>query len=135
LATARAESPCAAKKKPSIGTTFSFTLNTPAEVTLAFTQSAPGRKVGSRFVAPTNKLHKKRGCTRTIMAGSLTFAGHTGPNTVRFEGRLTPAKKLNLGRAGTAEEAAQLILFPVSPAASYITGTQFTVDGGAFPTV
>jgi NAD(P)-dependent dehydrogenase (short-subunit alcohol dehydrogenase family) len=43
--------------------------------------------------------------------------------------------QIPLGRAGTAEEAAQLILFLVSPAASYVTGTQFTIDGGAFPTV
>jgi NAD(P)-dependent dehydrogenase (short-subunit alcohol dehydrogenase family) len=40
-----------------------------------------------------------------------------------------------LGRAGTAEEAVELIAFLVSPAASYLTGGQFVVDGGALPTI
>jgi NAD(P)-dependent dehydrogenase (short-subunit alcohol dehydrogenase family) len=40
-----------------------------------------------------------------------------------------------LGRAGTAADVAQLIAFLVSPAAAYLTGSQFTVDGGALPTV
>jgi NAD(P)-dependent dehydrogenase (short-subunit alcohol dehydrogenase family) len=40
-----------------------------------------------------------------------------------------------LRRAGTAEEAAELIAFLVSPAASYLTGGQFVVDGGALPSI
>lgn len=43
--------------------------------------------------------------------------------------------QIPLGRAGHADEAARLILFLVSPAASYLTGAQFTIDGGLFPTV
>jgi NAD(P)-dependent dehydrogenase (short-subunit alcohol dehydrogenase family) len=40
-----------------------------------------------------------------------------------------------LGRAGTADDVAQLITFLASPAAAYLTGSQFTVDGGALPTL
>jgi NAD(P)-dependent dehydrogenase (short-subunit alcohol dehydrogenase family) len=40
-----------------------------------------------------------------------------------------------LGRAGTADDVAQLIAFLVTPAAAYLTGSQFTVDGGALATV
>ena len=34
------------------------------------------------------------------------------------------------GRAGTAGEVAALAAFLVSPAADYITGASFTIDGG-----
>lgn len=39
--------------------------------------------------------------------------------------RMTP-----MGRAGTAEEVAQLVLFLVSDASSFITGEDFLIDGG-----
>jgi glucose 1-dehydrogenase len=39
------------------------------------------------------------------------------------------------GRAGTAEEVADLILYLLSPAADYLTGTTVTIDGGLSLTV
>jgi NAD(P)-dependent dehydrogenase (short-subunit alcohol dehydrogenase family) len=39
--------------------------------------------------------------------------------------------RMPLHRVGRAEELAAMILFLVSPAASYITGQDFAVDGGA----
>jgi NAD(P)-dependent dehydrogenase (short-subunit alcohol dehydrogenase family) len=38
-----------------------------------------------------------------------------------------------LGRAGTVEEAAELIAFLASPRSSYLTGIQVPLDGGALP--
>ena len=38
--------------------------------------------------------------------------------------------RIPLGRAGSAEEIAQLVVFLLSPAASYITGTEIVIDGG-----
>lgn len=45
------------------------------------------------------------------------------------------AMHIPLGRAGTPDDAADLITFLASPQASYLTGSQFTIDGGLFPTV
>lgn len=39
-------------------------------------------------------------------------------------------QRIPLQRAGTAEEVAQLVVFLLSPAASYITGTEIVIDGG-----
>jgi meso-butanediol dehydrogenase/(S,S)-butanediol dehydrogenase/diacetyl reductase len=39
-------------------------------------------------------------------------------------------QRIPLHRAGTAEEVAQLVVFLLSPAASYITGTEIVIDGG-----
>ena len=50
-----------------------------------------------------------------------------------FDERLLPAEHrtdVPLGRMGTAEEVAQVVGFLVSPAASYVTGAVWTVDGG-----
>jgi len=39
-------------------------------------------------------------------------------------------RQVALGRPGTPEEIAAAIVFLVSPAASYVTGTTLHVDGG-----
>jgi hypothetical protein len=85
------------KKKLPLGTTFSFALNVAARVTFQFTQPASGRKVGKKCVAQTKKNKNKRRCTRTVIAGTLTFSAHAGTNKVRFEGRVSKHKKLKPG--------------------------------------
>lgn len=39
-------------------------------------------------------------------------------------------ERIPMQRAGTAEEIAQLVVFLLSPASSYITGTEIVIDGG-----
>ncbi|HEY1981444.1 MAG TPA: SDR family oxidoreductase [Xanthobacteraceae bacterium] len=45
------------------------------------------------------------------------------------------ATRIPLGRVGTAEEFANMILFLASDAGSYVTGTAINVDGGMCPVV
>ncbi|MGO9761077.1 MAG: FG-GAP repeat protein [Solirubrobacteraceae bacterium] len=85
------------KKKPPIGTTFSFGLNESASVTFTFTESAGGRKVGKKCEAQTNKNKHKHRCTRTVLAGTLTFSAHAGTNKVHFEGLISKHEKLAPG--------------------------------------
>jgi hypothetical protein len=86
------------KKKPPIGTTFSFTLNEQASVSFAFTQQLGGRKVKGRCVAQTKANRHKPACKRTVTQGTLSFTGHAGKNKVSFQGRVSASKKLPLGR-------------------------------------
>ncbi len=85
------------KAKPPVGTTFSFKLNEAASVRLDFAQRTTGRRVGRRCVAQTRGNRRKPRCTRTIAAGTLSLAGHSGTNRVRFQGRLSRTKRLKPG--------------------------------------
>ena len=95
-----------------VGTTFRFTLNTSATVTLKFRRRLAGRRVGGRCVAPTRRNRHRRACTRQLAAGSLTVAGRGGANRIPFAGRLANHRLL--------------------PAGSYTV--VFTAAGGAGPT-
>ena len=85
-------------RKPPLGTTFGFTLNTTSTVVFAFTHTVAGRKVGGRCVAPNRRNRRRRACRRTVTAATLTFTGaRTGPHRVAFQGRLSRKKKLAPG--------------------------------------
>lgn len=96
-----------------VGTTFTFALNEPLNVTLKFLRGIPGTLqrggplgVECRPTPAPRKLkgHKKpkrakkgRPCTAGVAAGSLTLSGHEGLNTVAFQGVLSPTQKLRPG--------------------------------------
>ncbi|HEY8304279.1 MAG TPA: hypothetical protein VIG42_06800 [Solirubrobacteraceae bacterium] len=88
----------AKKARPPVGTTFSFTLNEQANVSLTFTQQVSGRKVGSKCVAQARKNRRRRSCKRTLTHGIISFTGHSGVNKVTFQGRVSSTGKLPLGR-------------------------------------
>jgi len=91
--------PAQVSSKPApIGTTFKFTLDRSAAVRFAFTQRVPGRKLNGKCVAPTKRNQHQPKCTRTLTRGTLSFTGHVGVNTVKFEGRLSKRKKLKPGK-------------------------------------
>jgi hypothetical protein len=85
-----------AKKKPPVGTTFSFTLDKAARVTFSFTRTLPGRKVGRACVPQTKKNDHAHRCTRTVLT-ALSFSAHAGTHHVRFAGRVTKSRKLSPG--------------------------------------
>jgi len=88
-------------KPPPVATTFSFTLNTRASVTLTFTRTRAGRetkiKHKTECVAKTKHNTHKPTCTRTNHAGSITLTAQHGANSIIFEGRLSPIKRLEPG--------------------------------------
>ncbi|HTP20770.1 MAG TPA: PKD domain-containing protein [Solirubrobacteraceae bacterium] len=86
-------------RKPPVGTTFSFALNTSAALKLIFTRSASGRRVGKKCDAPSHANRRKHACNRTITSGTVTFqeAG-VGMVKITFQGRLSQHKKLRPGR-------------------------------------
>ncbi|HLY49027.1 MAG TPA: hypothetical protein VKR21_07510, partial [Solirubrobacteraceae bacterium] len=85
------------KRRPPVGTTFSFTLNEPASVSFTFSQRVTGRRVKGRCVAQTSKNRHKHACTRSLVRGALSFTGHSGLNRVTFQGRISKHKRLKPG--------------------------------------
>jgi len=53
-------------------------------------------------------------------------------NSTQEEEMARQAKESPLGRMGTPEEFANVAVFLLSPAASYITGVMMSVDGGMY---
>jgi hypothetical protein len=72
-------------------------LNEQATVTFAFTEEASGHRQGRKCLAPSRKDRRGRTCTRSVVRGTLTFAGRTGENTVRFQGHVSSTAKLPPG--------------------------------------
>ncbi|MGZ6616739.1 MAG: choice-of-anchor Q domain-containing protein [Solirubrobacteraceae bacterium] len=88
----------AKRKRPPVGTTFTFRLNETATYVLAFTRTVTGRKVKGHCVAQTRRNRRNRTCPRGVPAGSLRHGGHAGINKVAFQGRLTRTDRLRPGR-------------------------------------
>lgn len=85
------------RKLPPLGTTFSFTLDELASVTLTFTQSQGGQEAHRQCVVHKRKNQDRRACKRTVTLGVLSFAGHAGKNQISFQGRLSHSNKLRPG--------------------------------------
>jgi IPT/TIG domain-containing protein len=90
--------PQVTKARPPVGTTISFRLNESATVRLDFTRRTPGRLVAKRCVARSKPNQARAKCARTIADGTLNVHAHLGVNRVFFAGRLSPTRRLALGR-------------------------------------
>jgi PKD repeat protein len=84
--------------KAPVGTVFSLSLNEQATVTFSFLQGVSGRMVNHRCVGNLPKGVKRRGCTRTVVAGTLSFGGQRGKNQLAFRGRISRSDLLRPGR-------------------------------------
>ena len=84
--------------RPPVGTTFSFSLDQSAIVSLRFTQKVTGRRSGRRCVARTKRNAHRKHCTLTVTVASLSFRAHAGADKIAFQGRLSRARKLRPGR-------------------------------------
>ena len=87
------------RRRPPVGTRFSFALNEAAMITFTFTQSVPGRKTSGKCVAQTHDNSRKPRCALIRVAGRLTSSQRTaGTNRVVFQGRVSRTHKLKPGR-------------------------------------
>ncbi len=84
-------------RRAALGTTFSFTLDQAASVSLSFTQPATGRRVKGKCVAQTHRNRHKPRCQRIVTRGTLKVGAHVGVNHVAFEGRLSALRRLRPG--------------------------------------
>ena len=69
-------------------TTFSFTLNEAARVTLTFTEKVAGQRIGGVCVTPRRAQRHASRCVRSVTLGSLSVQGRAGHNRVAFNGHL-----------------------------------------------
>ncbi len=84
--------------KSPVGTEFSLWLNEQATVSFRFAHRENGRMVGHRCLAMNSKNTKGDPCSRAVLAGALSFAGHSGTNRAEFRGRVSRSSRLKPGR-------------------------------------
>jgi 6-phosphogluconolactonase (cycloisomerase 2 family) len=82
-------------------TTFSFTLNVAARITLTFTDEVTGQRVGGVCVTPRRAQRHASMCMRSVTLGSFAVQGRAGDNRVAFNGHLPRHGWLPRGRRVT----------------------------------
>ena len=86
---ATAISAAAKKRKRSVtGTTFALSVSEAGRLRIALDRRLPGRRVGRSCRKPTRRLRKRKACTRTVRAGTLTRKLTRTSAKLRFSGRL-----------------------------------------------
>lgn len=75
------------------------------------------------------------GIRANAVAPGLIDAGMSEPIYADDDVRRRRAERVPLGRLGTADDVARVVLFLLSDDAAYVTGTELLVDGGVTPSV
>jgi hypothetical protein len=89
------------KRGSPVGTTFSFGLNEPAQVSISFIRHSTGRRVHGKCRPQVSANRSKLRCQLSVFQGSLRVAGHAGANQVRFQGRISRSRRLPIGSYST----------------------------------
>ena len=97
------------RAKTPTGTTFSFSLNEQATVSFSFAQLLGGPQGAHSCLAKTHENVERMICN-TVMAGTLSFTGHSGTNSVLFAGRISHTNK----RISTARTSLHVMDSPSS---------------------
>jgi hypothetical protein len=98
----------ATARRPHRGTTFSFTLDQAASVSIKIERIIPGTRVGRRCRAARRPRHRAHRCTLGTRLTVLTRTAHAGVNRVAFSGRIG-ARRLSPGRYQAAFTAANAV--------------------------
>src|SRR5262249_22626461 len=80
----------AGASKPPVGTTFQLALNEAATVQFTFDELLAGRtvnKANGKCVAQTGGNSRHKGCSRSVLRGSLSFSAGPGAHSLFFQGR------------------------------------------------
>jgi Pro-kumamolisin, activation domain/IPT/TIG domain len=105
-----------------VGTTFSFTLDQAAKVTLSFTRATRGAISSSgRCVAPSRAAPGARRCTLARAAGALSVRGQRAANSFAFSG------KTSSGTLGPGRYTVTLTARGLSGKPSAAVSLQFTI--------
>jgi NAD(P)-dependent dehydrogenase (short-subunit alcohol dehydrogenase family) len=113
----------------------------PRPASLPYTASKAALSAYSKGLAVEVGRHGVR--VNCVLPGFIPSEDHAERLNDRAEAAGMPTEQflqqivnaIPLGRPGTPQEAAQLIAYFVSPAASYLSGAQILFDGAAFPTL
>ncbi len=110
------------KRRAPLGTTFSFTLSEAASVTLSFSHQVVGRRVkrhGCLALTPRNR--HRPSCKRTVIAGTVTLAGHAGLDRIAFQGKLSATRELARGSYTVTTRATNSAGMRSTPAVLHFT--------------
>ena len=100
-----------------MGAVYAGTKGAITAITRTWARALAGRKIRANVVAPG-----------PIETGFFEATGMNQDQVEQMEKQIV--RQVPLGRFGTSEEAAQIALFLLSDHSSYVTGSEYMVDGG-----